>query len=72
MNYRSIYRCVNLRILQLGIDAGTLWIRVFGWGIHIRDLKQHPPMFSERMGYTRYIDILGYRVKWLRRESWTS
>jgi len=62
------YRCVNFRILQLGIDVGLLWLRVFGQGVLIRNLKGHKPLFSERMGYTRYIDILGYRVKIL----WTS
>jgi len=59
------YRCVNFRIVQLGIDAGCLWLRVFGRGIHIRDPKRYPSMFSERMGFHRYIDIFGWRVRWL-------
>jgi hypothetical protein len=56
-----IYRTLNLGILQVGITPGLFWFRIFGRGLHIKDPRRHPPLFSERNGF--YVTILGYRVR---------
>jgi hypothetical protein len=59
------YRTLNLRIAQVGIAPGLLWFRVFGKGLHIKDPRRHPPLFSERNRMLPYVTILGYRVRFL-------
>ena len=61
------YRTLNLRILQVGVGPGILWVRVFGRGFHIRDVRRHPPMFSERMGCHRWLTLGTYRLRILRK-----
>ena len=46
-------------------SPGYLWFRIVGWGIHMRRLRDHPPLFSEREGRVRYVDLLGWRFRWL-------
>ncbi len=36
---------------------GQFWIRIFGWGIAIKDVNKHPLLFSERNGYVKFIQI---------------
>ncbi len=45
---------------------GLLWVRVFGWGVHVRDVRVWSLMFSEREGYANYLMIRGFVVKGLR------
>lgn len=39
------------------------WIKLFGFGIHVKDKRKHPPLFSERYGYRKwyYIGRFGFR-----------
>lgn len=43
------------------------WIRVFGYGISVRDVTKHSLLFSERYGYTRYMMVGKWVVRWLPR-----
>jgi len=43
------------------------WFRIFGYGIVWKDLRRYEMMFSERMGFFRYIVINHYLVRALRR-----
>jgi hypothetical protein len=29
-------------------EPGFLWVRLFGWGVLVKDASRHPPTFSER------------------------
>ncbi len=33
---------------------GLFWFRIFGKGIHVKDVSRHRLMFSEREGYTNF------------------
>ncbi len=44
---------------------GGFWIRVFGYGIRVVDRKQHPPVFSERMGLVKVLRIGRYSIGYL-------
>ena len=43
------------------------WIRIFGYGIVWKDLRRYDMMFSERMGFRRFIIINHYLVRTLKR-----
>lgn len=44
---------------------GLFWIRVFGRGFVVKDLRQHPLLFSERYHYRRYWRVGHWMVRWL-------
>lgn len=44
-------------------EGGGFWFRIFGYGLNIRDLKQHPLMFSERNGYVWWFRVGSWMVK---------
>ena len=44
------------------------WFRVFGYGIHVRRIESHDPMFSERYGFTTAYYVFGLRLKFLTPE----
>ncbi len=33
------------------------WFRLFGYGLSWTDHRRHPPLFSERYGYTRALHV---------------
>lgn len=41
-------------------DLRAGWVRLFGYGLAVRDLRRSPLLFSERNGYA-----IGLRVGWL-------
>lgn len=47
-------------------EKGTFWVRVFGYGIHIKDITKHRLLFSERNGYAKRIQIGKYSIKLLK------
>ena len=44
---------------------GFFWIRVFGYGFLIKDPKRYPPLFSERLNYTRYYKLFDRKLCFL-------
>jgi hypothetical protein len=42
--------------------AGLWWFRVFGYGLHAKDVRRHPLLFSERRGLTRALRLGPWRV----------
>ena len=42
------YRTLNLWFLKAGFMPGLLWVRLFGPGLLIKDVRRHPLMFSQR------------------------
>ena len=58
---------INSYILKYHIGDGLFWIRIFGEGVHIKDLTKHDLIFSERNGWTKTIRIGKWNIKWLSR-----
>ncbi len=40
---------------------GLWWIRVNDYGIHYKNIKLHPPLFSERYGYRKKLKLGRFR-----------
>jgi hypothetical protein len=55
----------NLWILKFSIYQGGLWFRVFGFGLSVQDRTTHKPLFSERYGFSKYLYIGKWKIKWL-------
>jgi len=36
-------------------EAG--WFRIFGYGLHWKDTRRVPPLFSERCGYSKRLHL---------------
>jgi len=45
---------------------GFMWFRVFGKGIHIKDISKHGSTFSERYGYRKSLRLGKWRMSLLR------
>ena len=54
-----------MKALYYNCEKGFMWLRIFGYGISIKDIRLHPIFFSERYGYTKYIMIGSYLIKYL-------
>jgi hypothetical protein len=46
---------------------GMWWFRILGYGIHWKDIKYHPELFSERKNLKK-LRIGRYRFGWLSRK----
>lgn len=44
---------------------GCFWFRVFGSGLHFKDVRQHGLTFSEREGFVRRLSIGWLSVRFL-------
>jgi hypothetical protein len=70
---------LNLRSSPFGSDTavapyvaghrtrGLWWFRVFGYGLHWKNNRLHPPLFSERNGYDHRFAVGSWRFTVLRR-----
>ena len=45
------------RFLEYLFTSGIWWIRICGYGIHFKNTKKHPPLFSERYGCIKRLVI---------------
>jgi hypothetical protein len=61
------YRLYQWFIFQLAFGEGYFWFRIFGVGLHVANRRKHPPLFSERMGYTKSLKVFGHSIKVLDR-----
>lgn len=41
-------------------EKGLWWFRIFGYGLHWKDMRTHKPLFSERHGYRKHLHIGPY------------
>ena len=55
------------KILQIYKEQGLWWIRVFGFGLHAKNILVHDLLFSERSGYSKSIIIGKWIIKLLPR-----
>lgn len=44
---------INTPILQAYTRAGIGWFRILGRGLHWKDTRRHPLLFSERHGFRK-------------------
>lgn len=52
-------------VIKYSFYKGFFWVRLFGIGLHIKDIRTHPLLFSERYGHSKYIQIGSYRIRYL-------
>ena len=48
-------------------SKGMWWFRLFGYGIHAKDLRTHDLMFSERNGYRKRLTLGNWSLRFLVR-----
>jgi hypothetical protein len=46
---------------------GAFFFRVFGYGLHVKDITMHRAYFSERNGFPKYWQVGKWRVRILKR-----
>ena len=46
-------------------EPGLWWFRVFGYGVHCKDHRRHPALFSERNGFVKVVHVGHWCFKWL-------
>ena len=46
-----------MKILQHFYRDSFFWIRLFGYGIGIKDVNKYPLTFSQRNGHSKYIRL---------------
>jgi hypothetical protein len=44
------------------------WVRVLGFGVHVKLAKGHVPLFSERNGFRKALYFAGLRFEFLPKE----
>lgn len=60
-----------MRIGPLSLCAWNrgFWVRVFGYGLHVKLRKGHQPLFSERMGIRKPLYVGPFRLEWLTKSA---
>lgn len=53
--------------ISIDVTKGSAWVRLFGYGLSIKDTTQHEPLFSERYGYTKHYRIGKYSITILKK-----
>ena len=38
-------------------ERGLWWFRIYGYGLHYKNVRLHPPLFSERTGLRKKLKI---------------
>lgn len=56
---------LNTAVLKFFIGSGYLWFRLFGYGIHIKDTRKNPLLYSDRVNKRFYISK--WQIKFLTR-----
>jgi hypothetical protein len=59
-------RFKNHRTLEGEKVPGLFWFRVFGYGIHGKDVRKHTLLYSERSGSTCRLQIGQWSFRWLK------
>ena len=58
-----------MAMLERYKTKGMWWFRIFGYGLHCKDVKIYPLLFSEREGHKKYLKIGRWIIKWLKNEN---
>ena len=66
MNDRKEIKYQHRNVLYYYCGRGMFWFRIFGKGLHFRNINKHPLVFSERNGYTKYLLIGNIVIKVLK------
>ncbi len=53
----------NWPLLCSARGDGIWWVRLYGFGVSIKDESKWPPLFSERYGYVTYFRAFGWGIK---------
>jgi hypothetical protein len=47
---------------------GFCWFRIFGYGLHFKDITKHKLLFTERYGHTKYLKIGNWIIITLKKD----
>jgi hypothetical protein len=56
----------NMSVFSFYKIDGLLWFRIFGYGLHFKDITKHKLMFSERISKRKRLMIGFYLIKILK------
>jgi hypothetical protein len=56
---------LNLSFLRVYVTAGLIWVRLFGKGLHVKDVRRHPLLFSQRTTWLPLLALGSWQVRWL-------
>lgn len=45
------------------IWPGIFWFRIFGKGLHFKNVNTHPLLFSERNGYSKCLRVGNWSIR---------
>jgi hypothetical protein len=54
-----------MKLLAYYKTDGLFWFRIFGYGAVIKNIRKHQLLFSERMGYKKFLKIGNWVVTFL-------
>ncbi len=57
-----------MKPLTYNRDPGRFWVRLFGRGVLVKDMRRHRLLFSERYGYYRGFRVGPFLVRYLGRD----
>lgn len=55
-----------MKMLAFYSKNGMFWVRLFGYGLYIKNTRQQPLSFSERQKLTLTIRLFGYVIGYLK------
>jgi hypothetical protein len=53
------------RMIEFYIGTGLWWVRVFGYGVHAKDILRNRLLFSEREGLVHRLQIGNWSFRFL-------
>lgn len=59
-----------MRVFAMHKSDGFFWFRVFGYGLHVKNLNKRGLTFSQRIGVVRYLKVGKYVITFLKRNTW--
>lgn len=47
------------------LKVGIIWLRLFGYGIHFKNLRKQALLFSERNGFVKRFQVGDWSIRFL-------
>lgn len=57
---------INLKYFKIVKNNGHFWIRIFGYGLLVKDVNKHPLIFSQRHGKQIHFNVGNYYIEVLK------
>ena len=66
-NMKKQIKIFGVSLFYYHVGEHTFWFRIFGRGLHVKNLNYNPLCFSERSGCKSYVRIGDYVIKYLEK-----